>query len=272
MTAERILAFIPMYNAGPQIGRVISRFNVETQRLFSRIIVIDNRSTDDSLMAAAAALAKIEHCESILLRNKENYGLGGSHKVAFEHAIANGFDYCVVLHGDDQGSIHDLIPHIRAGRHHEVDCLLGARFMHGSRLEGYSPLRTLGNRVFNLLFSLACMHRLYDLGSGLNLYRTSALKPRGYQCFDDNLTFNYYLILASVAWGWKICFFPLTWREEDQRSNVKIARQAMEMLRIMGGYLLARQRFLQKEHRSCPRDYTAEIIQWTYPRCAPAAF
>ena len=45
-----------------------------------------------------------------VLKNRENYGLGGSHKVAFNYAIENNFDYIIVLHGDDQGSISDMIP------------------------------------------------------------------------------------------------------------------------------------------------------------------
>lgn len=36
--------------------------------------------------------------------------MGGSHKVAFNYAIENNFDYIIVLHGDDQGSISDMIP------------------------------------------------------------------------------------------------------------------------------------------------------------------
>lgn len=49
-----------------------------------------------------------------LLRNDENYGLGGSHKVAFDYALNNAYDYVVVLHGDDQGSIANLLPYLRS--------------------------------------------------------------------------------------------------------------------------------------------------------------
>lgn len=30
--------------------------------------------------------------------------------MAFNYAIENNFDYVIVLHGDDQGSISDMIP------------------------------------------------------------------------------------------------------------------------------------------------------------------
>ena len=34
-------------------------------------------------------------------------------KVAFNYAVKNKFDYVIVLHGDDQGNIHDLLPFLK---------------------------------------------------------------------------------------------------------------------------------------------------------------
>ncbi len=259
---ERIMVFVPMYNCANQIERVIAQFDPETQKRFARLVVIDNRSTDDSLARAAMALRNLKHIETLLLRNDENYGLGGSHKVAFLHALEHGFDHVVVLHGDDQGAIADLLPMIDAGRHREVDCVLGARFMPGSRLVGYSAFRTWGNRLFNVLFSIAARQRLYDLGSGLNLYATRALRQRRWLGFADDLTFNYYMILASVAWEWRITFFPLIWREDDQVSNVRLFRQARRVIGILGTYVVNRRKLLTADYTGYPtRTYTASVIQ-----------
>lgn len=89
-----------------------------------------------------------------LLRNDQNYGLGGSHKVAFGYAAAHGYEHLVVLHGDDQGAIADLLPILNDGTYKKYDCCLGSRFMKGSKTGGYSALRTWGNYGFNWLFSL----------------------------------------------------------------------------------------------------------------------
>lgn len=239
---ERILVFIPAYNCGRQIRRVFEQFH-GVERYFAEILVVDNRSADNTLEAACDAAARARLPVTIV-SNNENYGLGGSHKVAFSYALDNGFDYCVVLHGDDQGSISDLVPHLDAGTHREVDCLLGARFAPGSKLEGYSAFRTFGNNVFNMLYSACAGQRLYDLGSGLNLYRVSKLAAARYRGFANNLTFNYFMILASVNWGWNIRFFPITWREDDQISNVKLFRQSVQVLGILARYAFSRSSFL----------------------------
>ena len=257
----RILVFIPMYNCAGQIGRVIAQFDAATQHRFAKLIVVDNRSPDDGLQVVQAAIKTLQGIEVEVLRNRENYGLGGSHKVAFSHAIDHGFSHVVVLHGDDQGSIADLVPLIDRGEHLTADCLLGARFMRGSRLQGYSTFRTFGNRVFNLLYSLAAGKRLFDLGSGLNLYAVAALRDKGWLSFPDDLTFNYYMILASAAKKWRWQFFPLLWREEDQRSNVKMTRQAFKVARILLSYVFRRRHFLSADWRArAIADYQAETI------------
>ena len=212
--AERILVFIPAYNCGKQITRVLAQFD-GVERYFAEVLVVDNRSPDNTLEAAREAAMRVGLPVTIV-RNNDNYGLGGSHKVAFSYAVDNGFDYCVVLHGGDQGSIRDLVPQLEAGAHRGVDCLLGARFAPGAKLEGYSAFRTFGNHVFNLLFSAGAGRRLYDLGSGLNLYRVTKLAGVRCRGFANDLTFNYFMILASVHWGWDIRFFPITWREDGQ--------------------------------------------------------
>jgi glycosyltransferase involved in cell wall biosynthesis len=212
-------------------------------------------------------LAKLQFVPVDLLRNRENYGLGGSHKVAFSYAIEHGFDYLVVLHGDDQAAIGDLLPYLGQIDAEEADCLLGARFMPGSRLQGYSAFRTLGNQVFNLIYSVAAGRRLYDLGSGLNLYSVAALRDRGWLTFPDDLTFNYYMILASAAKRWRMRFFPLTWREEDQRSNVKLLRQAWKVSAIVASYVTQPRKFLTADWRAQPeRSYRAETLIEHTPR------
>jgi dolichol-phosphate mannosyltransferase len=258
----KILVFIPAYNCARQIPRVIDKFNPRVTRLIREVLVIDNGSTDGTSNAARESLAANRNLEGVtrtIRRNRQNVNLGGSHKVAFNYALDNDFDYVVVLHGDDQGDIRDLIPWLESGAHREVDSLLGARFMRGSTLVNYSALRVAGNRVFNALFSLVVWRRLYDLGSGLNVYATSFLRPRFYLRFPNALTFNYYLLAYSILSGASLRFFPLTWREEDQASNVRLVRQTIRMFDVLRQLVFARDTFMNAWHQP-EQPYESDVV------------
>ena len=258
---DKILLFIPMYNCAPQIPRVLAQLTPEVTRYLSAAIVVNNRSTDDGEAVVEAYLRERPLGIPVhLLRNDENYGLGGSHKVAFRYALTHGYDYLLVLHGDDQGSIRDILPYLADGSYRAYDAFLGARFMRGSTLPGYSAFRTFGNRVYNLLFSLGTGRRIYDLGSGLNLYRVAALREAFYARYADGLLFNYCLILGEAYQKQKIKFFPISWREEDQTSNVKLVSQALSVLKLLSAYIWDKKKFQVAEHREKAYAYTAKEI------------
>lgn len=259
--ADRILVFIPAYNCAPQIGRVLSQFDAVPAGRFEEILVLDNGSKDGTAEAALAAAKLVKACPVTVARNRANYNLGGSHKSAFAYAAARGCTHVVVLHGDDQGHIGDLLPVLDRGDHRSHDACLGARFMRGSRLQGYSRFRILGNHVFNGLFSAASLRRITDLGSGLNIFAEAVFADPGIARYADDLRFNVYLLLGSLDRGMKLKFFPISWREDDQVSNVKIVSQSLKTLQILGEYALRRSQFRAGEHRAVAHaSYAFDVL------------
>ncbi len=247
MQKDRILVFIPAYNCAGQIVRVLKQFDREIINYINEIIVVNNRSTDNTEQIVKDYLTQHPELPCRLLRNNENYNLGGSHKVAFNYAVGNGFDYVIVLHGDDQGNIKDFLPLLKEKIYREYDCCLGARFKKGSRLEGYSKIRIMGNHVFNRIFSWTVRKRIYDLGSGLNMFKTETLKSGYYIKFPDTLHFNECLVMAICRYNQKYMFYPISWREDDQISNFKLARYLVLISKMIFGYLKGPDKFLSSD-------------------------
>lgn len=262
MTTPKILVFIPAYRCAQQIPRVIRQFTSEIQALVHTVMVVDNRSPDDTMDAAIRAGEDVfTDCDFLVWKNDDNYGLGGSHKAAFRYAVSKQFTHLIVLHGDDQADIKDIAPLLKSGEAFDHDCLLGSRFMRGSRLMGYSKFRTLGNRVYNALFSLVCLRRIDDLGSGLNLYKLDQFVDFYYKTFPDDLTFNYLMLLGSIDRKQDVKFFPISWKEEDQQSNVRLFSQAFKVLALLSGYAIHRSQFLKRDVRQKPfAHYSGEIV------------
>ena len=258
---DRVLVFIPCYNCEPQIRRVLEQFADLPDAPIHELLVIDNGSRDGTVQAAVEALAGLPDLRATIVRNVANYNLGGSHKAAFRFAADNGFSHVVVLHGDDQASLADVLPILQRGAHRQYDACLGARFMPGSQLLGYSPIRRWGNAVFNRLFSLCAGQRVYDLGSGLNVFARSVFSGDALLRYPDDLRFNVYVLLGLFDRGLRTSFFPISWREEDQISNVRIVSQSLRTLYVAGEYLLNRSRFRHGEHRAVPRSsYPFEVV------------
>jgi glycosyltransferase involved in cell wall biosynthesis len=220
-----------MFNCARQIGRVIAQLDSRVTHWLSEVLVVDNGSTDGSREAARDALSKLVELPWKVVKNRENFNLGGSHKVAFNYAVERELPHVIVLHGDDQADIRDFVPALLAGLHEQYDALLGARFMRGAKLYGYSLFRTVGNYGLNAICSLIVRRWIADQGSGLNMYRTSYLKSRFYLPFDNGLIFPNQMFFHGVRSRSSFRFIPISWREEDQRSNAKAVQQGLRVLK-----------------------------------------
>ncbi len=275
-TPDRILVFIPAYNCAPQIPRVLAKLAAAPPGTFAQVLVVDNQSKDGTAAAASEAAGKLtgpglSRTDILIVRNNDNYGLGGSHKSAFAHAASNGFTHVVVLHGDDQGRIDDVLPVLASGLHRRVDCALGSRFSRRSTLHGYSFTRRLGNFVFNALFSLVSGRIVTDLGSGLNVIGRRTFTDPSLLRYSDDLRFNCYLLLGLIDSGQTFRYFPIHWSEEDQISNVKIVSQSLNTLKILWQYLTNRRAFQTADHRATPRAaYTFDTIHHQPALSSPA--
>ncbi|MCT7593189.1 glycosyltransferase family 2 protein [Aliarcobacter butzleri] len=257
---DKIILFIPMYNCEKQIIRVIDKLSkYKYIDKIEEVLFIDNISQDNTVNIVRNNKNKIL-IKSTLIQNNKNYGLGGSHKVAFNYAIKNNYNYLIVLHGDDQGDINCLSEALISKTYENYDCYLGGRFHSDSKLLGYSKFRTLGNKVFNFLFSIVVGERVYDLGSGLNMYKTSFLNEKKINNFANNLTFNVYLLLYSIYKKQRITFFSLTWSELDQISNAKVISQGFITLGILRDYFSDPEKLFEQDNANI-KEYNYKEIK-----------
>jgi glycosyltransferase involved in cell wall biosynthesis len=259
--SDRILLFIPCFNCEAQIGRVLNQLHGRVGARIAEVLVLDNGSTDGTQARAVEAASEVTAAPVTVARNHENFHLGGSHKAAFAYATAGGFTHVIVLHGDDQGRLDDIAEVLERGDHHRYDACLGARFMAGSNLQGYSRFRQFGNLAFNLVFSLVAGRAIRDLGSGLNIFGRAIFTDAAVLRASDDLRFNVYLLLGLIDRRLRLMYFPISWRETDQTSNVRLFRQAARTLEIAWDYGARRRHFRTADHRERPvHDYGFAIV------------
>lgn len=254
----KILLFIPVYNCEKQIPRVLISLKKNWLNLIEEILIIDNRSSDNTILKVKEYMEKLSLRKIKILKNKKNINLGGSHKVAFKYANDNNFDKILILHGDNQADINDISNILNEFKRNYNLSYLGSRFMKGSKLKNYNKLRILGNIFFNFIFSLISKNKICDLGSGLNIFDVKSFNYHFLKNMPNDLTFNYVLILYISKYNIPHKFFPISWKEEDQISNMRALSQIKKMIFIILKFIFLQKKIFSDKNNN--DEYKFDII------------
>ena len=247
--------YIPCYNCEKQIVRVLNDIDNDILSSIDRIIAIDNKSVDQTISVIREFVLDRPEVKKkfILIEHKKNYGLGASFKTAIFHASLLKQDYMYWLHGDDQANVEDLKKMIRIVNDESPSQLFGARFMKNSDLKGYSSMRNVGNRFLNAIFSFTLAHPIYELGSGLNAFRVNDLPLSQIKHWPNHIAFDVQLLFHFCSSGRGPRFFPIQWREEDQKSNAGNISTAFLLLKALLDFKLNRK---PPKHHIINQEYT----------------
>jgi len=252
----KIILAIPAYNCEKQIIRVLESIKKHINK-FNEIIFIENKSSDNTLLEISGFVKKNSLKNVKIYQNENNINLGGSHINIFDYFLNSNNDQLLVMHGDDQADIEDFIKVENEVKNFEW--IKFSRFHPRSKLLGYSKLKIVGNKFFNFLFSLILRKKVYDIGSGLDLYNKSFIKQVPFKNFPLNLTFDYYLILFGIYKN-KVMFLPQSWKEEDQISNVRLLKQSIELVKIFLEFFYLtiinnQKKFFEKNRNNCDESF-----------------
>ena len=174
--SERILVVLPAYNEEGKIGRVVAK--VKKISAVSRIIVVDDCSKDKTSEEARAAGAEV-------IRHEQNRGVGAGIRSGIKYGIANRFDICIILSGDDQhepGEIDAVIEPIVRG---ECDFVQGSRRMKGGKVVNDRPFRMITTQLYSLLFTILVGRRVTDATNGFRAFRLSIFDDKSINIDQD---------------------------------------------------------------------------------------
>lgn len=238
---ETIAVIIPCYNVQKTIKKVLSDFPVEVLSQLSEIICIDNNSTDDTLnilkqiKRSTALIAK----KMTIIHNKQNYGYGGSQKIAYSYCLKNNISYFIVVHSDYQNSPKKIINNFLAyhRKNRMMDLIIGSRFLSQSNIKEYSMARIMGNHFFNTLTYLFTGIKLSDAGSAIIFCRTAILKKIPFQTLTEGYHFHPQLnIFFARSKSINTAEIPLDWKDSEVKSDLKLFNYGVELCKILFRY------------------------------------
>jgi len=264
--SNKIMAVILAYNCQNEISKTLKKIQ-KFEKYFYKICIIDNNSRDKTFNKAKSFIKKKRIKKYEIIKNLKNFGQGGSHKAAFEYSLRNKCDYCLVYHGDDQANINDFKEIFNKKLYKKFDAILGARFLNKSKLINYQLYRIWGNKIFNILFSFISNYKIYDLGSGINLYSKKVISDKYVRFIDNEMGFNYQNLLLMIVKKRNLKFFPISWKTEDEESNVQIVSQSLKVLKIVLLFFFKTDYFRYVEKTNyCNEKTKSKIFNFTKER------
>jgi len=159
----KVCFLIPAYNEAATIGEVLAR--IASLGLETKVIVIDDGSTDDTAAIAAAAGATVIR--------KANGGKGTAIRAGI--AEAEG-DIVVIQDADmeyDPVEVPELIEPIVRGA---ADVVFGSRLRGGKPQRAYLFWHLVGNRFLSLLTCVLFNTTLSDMETGYKAFRMDVIK------------------------------------------------------------------------------------------------
>lgn len=152
----RCVIIIPAHNEAQDIAFVISEIQACCE---SPIVVIDDASTDDTILVAKRAGAKVVPLAVQL-------GAWGATQAGLRYALKNDYNYVITMDADGQHLAESIPALIQPIIDREAEVTIGACTRRGSRLR----------KIAWVLMKQVSGLRLEDLTSGLRVYDRRAIR------------------------------------------------------------------------------------------------
>jgi glycosyltransferase involved in cell wall biosynthesis len=168
------------------------------------VLVVDDRSTDETASVAAQAGAAVLHLPN-------NLGYGGAVQAGFRYAVHYGYDFGVLMDADgqhDASCIGDLLHVVQSG---EADVALGSRFL--GRMEYKTTFaKRLGMSFFRTVVSRLTGRRITDPTSGFQALNRDTMAFFAMDNYPVDFPDADTILLLHFA-GFRVAEVPVVMRE-----------------------------------------------------------
>jgi dolichol-phosphate mannosyltransferase len=228
---------VPCFNTVNSIETVLQALLEETDGVVGEVLVIDNASTDGTPALVRELVAKhtANGHRATLLENPENLGYGGSIKRGFA-SLTTTAPYVAIMHSDEQcDAAQTLLDMADAFEQDpEPDVVMTSRFMRGAQLEGYSLVRRVANRFFNVFTYLVCGLRMSDAGAAMMIARSDVIARVPYERFTSGFQFNPQLNLVLYSEpDLRITEVPMEWRDAEHQVKFNLVAYGLTLAGIL---------------------------------------
>src|SRR5580704_16304428 len=189
---KKIVVVMPAYNAAKTVTMTVDE--VHQQGIVDQIILVDDRSRDDTVQVASSLLGVKVHVHEI------NKGYGGNQKTCYRLALQAGADIVIMVHPDYQYT-PKLIPAMASIIANDLHpCVLASRILGGYSLQGGMPVwKYVANRFLTAAENILLGAKLSEYHTGYRAFSREILETLDTSNNSDDFVFDNQM-LAQIFW------------------------------------------------------------------------
>lgn len=208
---------MPAYNAAKTLRQTYAE--VQDQQLVDKIILVDDRSRDETVSVARSLDGVEVHV------HEQNKGYGGNQKTCYRLALEAGADIVIMIHPDYQYTpklIPAMVAIIANGLH---PCVLGSRILGGYALKGGMPVwKYISNRFLTLAENALLGAKLSEYHTGYRAFSREILEALDLSVDSDDFVFDNQM-LAQILWhGFTIAEVSCPTKYFAEASSINLRR------------------------------------------------
>jgi glycosyltransferase involved in cell wall biosynthesis len=189
---KKVVVVMPAYKAAKTVTQTVDE--VHQQGIVDQIILVDDRSPDETVQVASQLLGVKVHV------HEENKGYGGNQKTCYRLALEAGADIVIMVHPDYQYTpklIPAMASMIANGLH---PCILASRILGGYSLKGGMPgWKYIANRFLTFAENILLGAKLSEYHTGYRAFSKELLKTLDLSPNSDDFVFDNQM-LAQIIW------------------------------------------------------------------------
>jgi glycosyltransferase involved in cell wall biosynthesis len=189
---KKIVVVMPAYNAAKTVTQTVTE--VMEQGIVDQIIVVDDRSRDNTVAVASALPGVRVHA------HEKNTGYGGNQKTCYRLALEAGADIIIMVHPDYQYT-PKLIPAMASIIANDLHpCVLASRILGGYSLQGGMPAwKYIANRFLTAAENILLGAKLSEYHTGYRAFSRKVLETVDLSNNSDDFVFDNQM-LAQILW------------------------------------------------------------------------
>ncbi len=231
----RLLIFVVAYYAESTLRWVLARVPVNLFEDFDcELLVVDDASLDATFAVGSEYQRANLHVRMTVLRNENNQGYGGNQKVGYSYAIAQGFDFVALLHGDGQYAPEELPKLLGPLVRGEADAVFGSRMLkrHDALRGGMPVYKYVGNRILTTIQNALLRTKLSEFHSGYRVYSVRALTQIAFRLNSNDFHFDTEIIIQLLNAKARLVELPIPTYYGNEICRVNGMKYAKDVLSV----------------------------------------